>query len=89
MSTFQAQQWVETFSPRELEVLQLISNGLSNREIAQELYLSIETIKWYNKQMYMKLGVKNRRQAVNKAAELNLLNPEGDSSRTRKNIYIR
>ena len=76
MTAFQAQQWVESFSAREFEVLQLISNGLSNREIAQKLYLSIETVKWYNKQMFMKLGVKNRIQAVNKAAELNLLDAE-------------
>ena len=56
MNAFQAQHWVESFSPRELEVLRLISNGLSNREIAQKLFLSIETIKWYNKQVYTKLG---------------------------------
>jgi len=78
MSTYQTQPWVESFSTREREVLQLISNGLSNREIAQELFLSIETIKWYNKQMFMKLGVKNRTQAANKAAELNLLSPDQD-----------
>jgi len=48
MAAFQAQPWVESFSAREFEVLQLISNGLSNREIAQKLYLSIETIKWYS-----------------------------------------
>lgn len=73
MNTYQSQTWVDKLSRRELEVLQLISNGLSNREIAQELYLSIETIKWYNTQMYRKLGVKNRTQAANKAVELNLL----------------
>jgi non-specific serine/threonine protein kinase len=76
MNTYQSQPWVDKLSRRELEVLQLISNGLSNREIAQELYLSIETIKWYNTQMYRKLGVKNRTQAANKAAELNLLDSE-------------
>jgi LuxR family maltose regulon positive regulatory protein len=73
MNDFQTQSGKESFTKRELEVLQLISNGLSNREIAQELHLSIETIKWYNKQMFMKLGVKNRIQAVNKAAEHNLM----------------
>jgi predicted ATPase/DNA-binding CsgD family transcriptional regulator len=73
MNTFQSQPWIESFSPREFEVLRLISNGLSNREIAEKLYLSIETIKWYNKQMFMKLGVNNRIQAINKASELNLL----------------
>ena len=76
MNAFQAQPWVESFSSREFEVLELVSNGLSNREIAQKLHLSIETVKWYNKQMFMKLGVKNRIQAVNKAAELNLLDSE-------------
>ena len=76
MNAFQAQHWVESFSPRELEVLRLISNGLSNREIAQTLFLSVETVKWYNKQIFMKLGVKNRTQAANKAVELNLLGSE-------------
>jgi len=76
MTAFRAQSWVESFSPREIEVLRLISKGSSNREIAQKLHLSIETIKWYNKQMYMKLGVKNRIQALNKAVELDLLNLE-------------
>jgi len=84
MNAFQAQPWVEKFSTRELEVLQLISNGLSNREIAQELYLSIETIKWYNVQLFMKLGVKNRTQAANKAAELNLLGSEHASPSQEK-----
>jgi predicted ATPase/DNA-binding CsgD family transcriptional regulator len=76
MSAFQTNQWVESFSSRELEILQLLSNRLSNREIAEKLHLSIETIKWYNKQMFMKLGVNNRTQAANKAEELNLLGSE-------------
>jgi len=76
MAAFQAQPWVESFSTREIEILRLISNGLSNREIAEKLYLSIETVKWYNKQMFMKLGVKSRTQAVVKATELSLLNVE-------------
>ncbi len=84
MSEIQAQQWVESFRSRELEVIQLISNGLSNREIAQGLYLSIETVKWYNKQIFMKLGVKNRTQAANKAAELNLLGSEKASPSQEK-----
>jgi predicted ATPase/DNA-binding CsgD family transcriptional regulator len=78
MTAFQAQAWGESFSTREIEVLHLISNGLSNLDIARELHLSIETVKWYNKQMYMKLGVKNRTQAVNRAAELDLLDLEID-----------
>ena len=58
------QDWIEPFSAREREVLQLVSDGLSNREIAEKLHLSIETIKWYNKQMFLKLGVSNRTQAA-------------------------
>ena len=76
MNAVRAHPWRESFGARELEVLRLISNGLSNREIAQELYLSIETVKWYNKQMFMKLGVRSRTQAVVKATELNLLSTE-------------
>jgi predicted ATPase/DNA-binding CsgD family transcriptional regulator len=76
MSASQAQYRVESLTFRELKVLQLISNGFSNREIAQELYLSIETIKWYNRQIFKKLGVKNRTQAAKKAVELNLLDSE-------------
>ncbi len=70
------QVWIEPFSVRELEILQLVSDGLSNREIAEKLYLSINTVKWYNKQMFIKLGVSNRTQAAKKAVELNLLKSE-------------
>jgi predicted ATPase/DNA-binding CsgD family transcriptional regulator len=71
-----AQGWIEPFNARELEVLRLLSEGLSNREIANRLYLSIDTIKWYNKQLFLKLGVNNRTQAAKKAAELKLLDGE-------------
>jgi len=70
------QVWIEPFSSRELEVLRLLSNGLSNREIAERLYLSIDTVKWYNKQVFLKLGVNNRTQAAKKASELKLLESE-------------
>jgi predicted ATPase/DNA-binding CsgD family transcriptional regulator len=79
-----SQTWIEPFSSRELEVLQLLSDGLSNREIAEKLYLSIETVKWYNKQMFHKLGVNNRIQAANKAAELKLLESEQASPAQEK-----
>ena len=55
---------VDVFDPdvgaltnREMQVLSLISRGLSNREIADELVLTPGTLKWYNKQIYRKLGV--------------------------------
>lgn len=72
--------WIEPFSSRELEVLQLLADGLSNREIAEKLFISVETVKWYNKQMFLKLGVNSRIQAANKAAELNLLESTQASS---------
>ena len=48
----------------------MLADGLTNREIADRLYLSHETVKWYNKQLYGKLGVSNRTQAAAKASEL-------------------
>ena len=55
---------VEPLTPRESEILGLLADGLTNREIANRLYLSQETIKWYNKQLFGKLGVTNRTQAA-------------------------
>ena len=64
---------IEPLSDRELEVLRLIANGLSNREIAQELILSLPTIKWHTSNIYGKLGVGNRTTAVARARELHIL----------------
>lgn len=49
---------------RERDILQRLAEGRSNREIAAELVLSLGTIKWYNRQLYNKLAVSNRRQAA-------------------------
>jgi predicted ATPase/DNA-binding CsgD family transcriptional regulator len=64
---------VEALSEREHEVLRLIAEGLSNREIADRLVLSPETIKWYNRQIYGKLGVDSRTKAVAVADQRGLL----------------
>jgi len=64
---------VEPLSKRELEVLQLIAEGLSNQEIAQRLFISLRTVKWHTSNIYGKLGVKNRTQAVVKARSLGVL----------------
>jgi LuxR family maltose regulon positive regulatory protein len=64
---------VEPLSQRELEVLRLLSAGLSYREIAEELYVSINTVKAHAKNIYSKLGVHGRMQAAQRAQELNLL----------------
>ncbi len=65
----------ESWGQRELAILSLIAEGLSNREIAQKLHLSLETIKWYNKQIFAKLGVNSRTQAISAARRLALIQP--------------
>ena len=67
MGGVQPSPLVEPFSPREVEILRLIKAGMSNQDIARVLFLSIETVKWYNQQIYSKLGVNSRTQAIEKA----------------------
>jgi LuxR family maltose regulon positive regulatory protein len=64
---------VEPLSQRELEVLRLLAAGLSYREIAEELYVSINTVKAHAKNIYSKLGVHGRMQAAQRARELTLI----------------
>jgi LuxR family maltose regulon positive regulatory protein len=64
---------VEPLSDRELEVLHLIAAGLSNREVAQRLVITPGTAKWHAHNIYGKLGVHSRTQAVARARELGLL----------------
>ncbi len=71
-----AQPLIEPLSSRELEVLQLIAQGLTNREIAERLYLALDTIKGHNRRVFGKLGVKNRAQAINKAISLKIIPTE-------------
>jgi len=63
----------ESLSRREIEILRYIARGSSDREIAQALFLSLNTIKWHNRQIYSKLGAANRRQAVKLALREGLL----------------
>ncbi len=67
---------IEPLSPRELEVLHLIAAGLSNRAIGERLFLALDTVKGHNRNIYGKMGVKNRTQAVSKAISLKLLPPQ-------------
>jgi LuxR family transcriptional regulator, maltose regulon positive regulatory protein len=67
------QPLIEPLSDRELEVLRLICQGKSNREIAEELFLALDTVKRHANNLYGKLGVGRRTQAVNEARRLGLV----------------
>lgn len=60
-------------SRREYEVLTLIAAGYSNQEIAEKLYVSLNTIKTHSSNLFIKLDVKRRTQAVQKAKDLGLM----------------
>lgn len=68
-----AQGISEPLTGREIEILRLAAAGLSNRAIARQVILSLGTVKWYLHQIYGKLYVTNRTQAVTRARELKLL----------------
>lgn len=60
-------------SKRELEVLQLMAEGLSNQEIADKLFVSLNTIKTHSAQVFEKMDVKRRTQAVDTGKKLGLI----------------
>lgn len=60
-------------SKRELEVLELIAKGNSNQEIADKLFVSLNTVKTHSSNLFVKLDVKRRTQAIQRAKELRLL----------------
>ena len=64
---------IEPLSPRELEVLQLINQGLSNQEIADRLFLALSTVKGYTRTIFDKLQVERRTEAVARARALGWL----------------
>ena len=64
---------IEPLSQRELEVLRLIAQGLSNAEISQRLFLAMSTVKGHNLRIFGKLQAKSRTEAVARARELGLL----------------
>jgi LuxR family maltose regulon positive regulatory protein len=67
------QNLIEPLTPRELEVLALLDRHLTNKEIAAELVISYGTVKTHTLNIYRKLDVRKRREAVDRAKELNLL----------------
>ncbi len=66
-------EMVEPLSKRELEVLRLLRTDLNGPEIARECMVSLSTVRTHIQHIYAKLGVNNRRAAVRRAEELNLL----------------
>jgi LuxR family transcriptional regulator, maltose regulon positive regulatory protein len=68
-----SQPLVEPLSQRELEVLQLIAQGLSNQEISEKLFLALDTVKGHNRKIFEKLQVQRRTEAIARARELGLL----------------
>ncbi len=74
----QAEQPSTLLSEREREVLDLIATGSTNREIAEQLYLSPHTVKEHTSALYRKLKARNRAEAVQRAQRIGLL---GDGRR--------
>jgi LuxR family maltose regulon positive regulatory protein len=68
-----ADAMIEPLSDRELDVLRLLATELGGPDIARELVLSLNTVRTHTKNIYTKLGVNNRRAAVRRATELDLL----------------
>jgi predicted ATPase/DNA-binding CsgD family transcriptional regulator len=71
-------QRLQPYNPltrRERDILMLLAQGLTDREIAEHLVVSYNTVKWYNRQIFNKLGVENRREAINHAFTRQLHKP--------------
>ena len=63
----------EPLSAREMDVLRLIDAGLSNQQIADRLYLALDTVKGHNRRLFARLGVQRRTEAISRARELGLM----------------
>jgi LuxR family maltose regulon positive regulatory protein len=72
VQAIEAQPLPEPLTPRELEVLRLICEGLSNRDIAEQLTVTLNTVKKHSSHIYGKLGVRSRAQAIVQAQQLGL-----------------
>ena len=77
----------EELTEREVEILHLLAEGQSNSQIAHQLSLALETVKWYNRRLYEKLNVANRTEAASRAHELGLL--DGENKVISSSINIR
>ena len=73
VQTVNGQMLIEPLSERELEVLRLMAEGYKYKEIADRLFVSINTVRHHTRHVYDKLNANNRTQAIGRAKELNLL----------------
>ena len=80
---------VEPLTRGERKILNLLAEGLSNREIAEAETLALSTVKWYVRQIYGKLGANSRKDALAKAREAGLLTalaPPSPETRPKHNL---
>ncbi len=77
---------LDPLTDREIDVLRGMAEGLSNREIAERLIIGVETVRWYTKQIYSKMGVHSRTQASMRARELGLL--DSPDITTTQEMYL-
>lgn len=75
-----AEPLIEVLTRREREILVLLAQGYSGPEIAEKLTLALSSVKWHIQQLYGKLGVNGKRQALTRAKELGLLTPSPTDS---------
>ena len=78
----------EVLTEREKAILRLIADGASNQEIADDLSLALETVKWYNKRIYSKLGARNRTEAIARVGLLKLFNTPAPSVLPKNNLPV-
>lgn len=71
---------VELLTLREQEVLRLLMTGAANKDIAGKLFITVPTVKWYLNEIFRKLRVRSRVQAIVRARELNLIVPAGETT---------
>ena len=85
---------IDPLSPRELDVLRLLGTHLDGPDIARQLFVSLNTVRTHTKNIYAKLGVNNRRAAVRRGEELDLMSaratarPGGQSSATGRRSVV-
>lgn len=80
MAPRQRQAPNDGLSKRSTEILRLLADGMSDREIAERLVMTVNTVKWYNRQIYSILDVGSRTQAIARARELQLLDEADDAA---------